>query len=170
MDCGNALVGQIKVCRYLIKNEGGDGRFVILPKSSWPATNFKTNVSSSSLNLYPFEVSPSIFELRKNDVFALEVVFKPPDTKKYTQDVVLACDNCTTTELKLVGNGELALVEYMSAEEQTNESTHLDETHIAIDDFKDVSSSKIIRFPALNPNVYTTKRFAIKNTTSSPID
>ena len=41
IECGQALVGQIKVCRYIIENTGGEGRFAILPKSSWPATNFK---------------------------------------------------------------------------------------------------------------------------------
>ena len=39
--CGQALVGQIKVCRFVIKNKGGDGRFVIFPKSSWPVSTFK---------------------------------------------------------------------------------------------------------------------------------
>ena len=41
---------------------------------------------------------------------------------------------------------------------------------LSIDDYKDISSSKIIRFPNLNPSVFTTKRFAIQNKTSTPID
>jgi len=56
--------------------------------------------------LPPFEIQPSIFELRKRDVFALEVVFKPSDTKTYEQDIIIACDNCTTIEFKLIGEGE----------------------------------------------------------------
>ena len=108
INCGQSLVGQIKVCRFLIQNEGGDGRFVIMAKSSWPISTFKTNVSSSLLNLYPFEIQPSIFELRKGDVFAIEIVFKPPDMKRYEQDIIIACDNCTTIEFKLTGEGELA--------------------------------------------------------------
>jgi hypothetical protein len=35
----------MKVCRFVIENSGGEGRFVILPKSSWPTTNFKVNFS-----------------------------------------------------------------------------------------------------------------------------
>ncbi len=154
-------MGQIKVCRFLIQNEGGDGRFVIMSKSSWPITTFKTNVSSSLLNLYPFEIQPSIFELHKGDVFAIEVVFKPPDVKSYEQDIIIACDNCTTIEFKLIGEGELAEVEYLPQED--DQSTVSQENIIAFDDFKDKLSSKIIRFPALNPSVYTRKRFAIKN-------
>jgi hypothetical protein len=168
IDCGKALVGQIKVCRYLIQNEGGDGRFVVLPKSSWPGSTFKTNVSSSNLSLPPFEIQPSIFELRKRDVFALEVVFKPSDTKHYEQDIIIACDNCTTIEFKLTGEGELAEIEYFQQEDDFHSS--LSENSILIDEYKDISSNKIIRFPALNPNVYTRKRFSVRNKSSSPID
>ena len=121
----------------------------------------KTNVSSSLLNLYPFEIQPSIFELRKGDVFAIEIVFKPPDVKHYEQDIIIACDNCTTIEFKLIGEGELAEIEYLPQEDDPANPSQ--ENIVAFDDFKDKLSSKIIRFPALNPSVYTRKRFAIKN-------
>ena len=65
--------------------------------------------------MYPFEIQPSIFELRKDDIFVLEVVFKPPDNKKYEQDIVIACDNCTTIEFKLIGEGKLAEIEYIDS-------------------------------------------------------
>lgn len=120
---------------------------------------FKTNVLSTTLNLYPFEIQPSIFELRKGDVFVFEVIFKPPDAKKYEQDIVIACDNCTTIEFKLIGEGKLAEIEYIDLPEDVQSSQNL----VAIDDFKDKLSNKIIRFPTLNPNVITRKRFTIKN-------
>lgn len=162
IDCGQALVGQIKVCRYLLQNEGGDGRFVILPKATWPGSTFKTNVSSANnLALYPFEIQPSIFEIHKGGVFALEIIFKPPDVRRYEQTIVITCDNCTTIEFQLVGEGELAEVEYVQQEEDLASS--LTESTMLIDEYKDIMSTKVIRFPSLNPNVYTRKRFAIKN-------
>ena len=122
----------------------------------------KTNVSSANnLALYPFEIQPSIFELHKGDVFALEIIFKPPDVKKYEQDIVITCDNCTTIEFKLVGEGELAQIEYIQQDEDM--ANVITESSVLIDEYKDILSNKIIRFPALNPNVYTRKRFAIKN-------
>jgi hypothetical protein len=117
--------------------------------------------AANNLALYPFEIQPSIFELHKGDVFALEVVFKPPDTKRYEQEIVITCDNCTTIEFKLVGEGELAEIEFIQQEEDLAES--YTESLVLIDEYKDILSNKIIRFPALNPNVYTRKRFAIKN-------
>ena len=168
VNCGHALVGQIKVCRFVVQNEGGDGRFVVFPKNAWPVATFKTNVSSTSLNMYPFEVQPSIFELHKGGVFMLEVVFKPPDMRKYEQEIVIACDNCTTVEFKLVGDGHLAEVEYLEIKEEAASIQALGElsqNQVAINDFKDKLSSKIIRFPTLNPNVFTRKRFQIRNKT-----
>lgn len=117
----------------------------------------KTNVVSTSLSLYPFEITPSIFELRKGEAFVLEVVFKPHDAKKYEQDIVIACDNCTTVEFKLIGEGELAQVEYVDVEASGMENL------VSVDEFKDVWSSKIIRFSNLNPNVFERKKFAIRN-------
>ena len=53
-DCGEALVGQMKVCRYIIENSGGEGRFVILPKSAWPTINFKVCNTNTFCNLFVF--------------------------------------------------------------------------------------------------------------------
>ncbi len=94
-------------------------------------------------------------------MFALEIIFKPPDVKKYEQDIVITCDNCTTIEFKLVGEGELAQIEYIQQDEDM--ASMITESSVLIDEYKDILSNKIIRFPALNPNVYTRKRFAIKN-------
>ncbi len=99
--------------------------------------------------------------MHKGDVFILEVIFKPPDTKKYEQDIIITCDNCTTIEFKLVGEGELAEVEYVQQDDDLNQQ--LNENILPIDDFKDRLSTRILRFPPLNPNVFTRKRFAIKN-------
>jgi hypothetical protein len=46
VNCGHALVGQIKVCRFVVQNEGGDGRFVVFPKNAWPAATFKVTLHS----------------------------------------------------------------------------------------------------------------------------
>lgn len=113
---------------------------------------------STSLNVHPFEIQPSIFELRKDDIFVLEVVFKPADCKKYEQEIVITCDNCTTIEFKLIGEGKLAQIEYVESQDSDN-----DQNLIAIDDFKDKISQKIIRFPTLNPRALTRKRFSLKN-------
>lgn len=91
----------------------------------------------------------------------MEVIFKPADVRRYEQDIVITCDNCTTIEFKLVGEGELAEIEYNELEDDVAEAA--EQSLIAIDDYKDRLSNKILRFPSLNPNVYTRKRFQIRN-------
>ena len=45
VDVGYCLVGGCHVTQLLVKNEGGPGRFCIMPSSAWPTTNFKVNSS-----------------------------------------------------------------------------------------------------------------------------
>jgi hypothetical protein len=167
-DCGESLVGQIKICRFVIQNSGGEGRFAILPKAAWPATNFKTNISSSTLNLNPFDIQPSIFEVHRGDSFVLEIIFKASDVKRYEQEVILTCDNGTCQEFKIVGEGQLAILEFLNADDQTRHD--LNQITALIDEIVDPKSDRVIRFPTLNPNVYTKKLISIQNKSSSPID
>ena len=41
MDVGYCLVGGCHVTQLVVKNEGGPGRFCIMPTAVWPTTNFK---------------------------------------------------------------------------------------------------------------------------------
>ena len=41
VDCGYWLVGGRKLCEFKVRNDGGEGRFAIVPAASWPAINFK---------------------------------------------------------------------------------------------------------------------------------
>ena len=41
LDVGYCLVGGCHVTQLVIKNEGGSGRFCIMPSTAWPTTNFK---------------------------------------------------------------------------------------------------------------------------------
>ena len=45
------LVGGCHVTQLLVKNEGGPGRFCIMPSSVWPTTNFKVSVLLSGWRL-----------------------------------------------------------------------------------------------------------------------
>ncbi len=41
VDCGYWLVGGRKICEFKVRNDGGEGRFAIVPAASWPSVNFK---------------------------------------------------------------------------------------------------------------------------------
>ncbi len=55
IDVGDCLIGGCKVSRISLRNEGGPGRFCMMSRSSWPATNFK--VSSRK----PLQISLMIY-------------------------------------------------------------------------------------------------------------
>ncbi|MGH0157500.1 UNVERIFIED_CONTAM: hypothetical protein FKN15_041591 [Acipenser sinensis] len=53
LDCGYCLVSGVKVVEFLCRNEGlSAGRFCIMPKSVWPATNFRVLFLPSSSDVF----------------------------------------------------------------------------------------------------------------------
>ena len=51
VDVGYCLVGGCHLTQLVVKNEGGPGRFCIMPSAVWPTTNFKVNLLLSSWRL-----------------------------------------------------------------------------------------------------------------------
>ncbi|KAK7508441.1 hypothetical protein BaRGS_00000007 [Batillaria attramentaria] len=63
LDVGYCLVRGFQVTQFAIRNEGGPGRFCIMPRALWPATNFKSVMTNGSVVVPPFELRPSTLEL-----------------------------------------------------------------------------------------------------------
>ncbi len=120
----------------------------------------KTNISSSALSIFPFEVQPSIFEIQENDTIVVEVVFKPTDTKLYEHVIVVVCDNCMSLEFQLSGQGEIPKIELVN---QSNATERSDLTVVAADEFRDLRCHEIIRFDDINPNVLSKQIFFLNN-------
>lgn len=41
LNVGQCLVGGCKITRLIVVNEGGPGRFCVMKRDQWPASNFK---------------------------------------------------------------------------------------------------------------------------------
>jgi hypothetical protein len=52
VDCGYWLVGGRKICEFKVRNDGGEGRFAIVPADSWPSINFKVSKEEKTIFLY----------------------------------------------------------------------------------------------------------------------
>ena len=96
--------------------------------------------------------------MQEGETLVVEVVFKPTELKSYQQDIIITCDNGTCHELKIVGEAQLPLLEIVDDENSIERSSLL-----FADEFKDQSSNKLVKFPILNPNVYTKKKIKIQN-------
>ncbi|XP_056008414.1 deleted in lung and esophageal cancer protein 1-like isoform X2 [Ostrea edulis] len=157
LDVGHCLVGGVHIGQFIVKNEGGSGRFCVMPRSSWPATNFKSVVTNGSVQIPPFDVRPSMLELMKGDTGVMEVVFAPHAIRKFTQEITIVCDNCQVKHFTLKGEAQKAEVELINVERGLSEALP--------GELSDVSAENLIRFDELNPFTYTDKTIVVKNIT-----
>ncbi|WAQ94358.1 DLEC1-like protein, partial [Mya arenaria] len=121
LDIGYCLVGGCQVTQYVVKNNGGHGRFCIVPSSAWPTTNFKSVVRNGHVPIPPFSIRPSVLELGPDQSGLIEIAFQPPAVKSYSVDMAMICDNCNVKHFTLQGQAERAGVELVSVERGTAE-------------------------------------------------
>ncbi|XP_061179869.1 deleted in lung and esophageal cancer protein 1-like isoform X2 [Saccostrea echinata] len=157
LDVGHCLVGGVHIGQFIVKNEGGSGRFCVIPRSSWPATNFKSVVTNGNVKIPPFDVRPSMLELMKGDTGMLEVVFAPHSVRSYSQEITIVCDNCHVKHFTLKGEAQKAEVELLSVERGLSA--------VLPGELSDVSAENLIRFDELNPFTYTDRSIVVKNKT-----
>nr|CAB3238197.1 deleted in lung and esophageal cancer protein 1 [Phallusia mammillata] len=159
IQCGFCLVGGVKATDLSIKNMGGNGRFCILRKTSWPASNFKTLVNPSCLDLGVFQIRPAVFEVLAGQTTALELIFSPGETDKYKEELVMVCDNCQVKEFTIQGEGQSAAVELVSVSDGGEEEPHVGEV-------VDLTADHLIRFPPLNPHSFYMRQIIVHNSTN----
>ncbi|CAF0870034.1 unnamed protein product [Didymodactylos carnosus] len=157
VDCGHWLVGGRKVCQFKVRNDGGEGRFALVPASLWPSVSFKSIVRNEMIQIPPFEIAPSTLELRSGDTFTLQVSFAPQIPGEFLEEFVMVCDNGEITRHKLRGISQTIQIQL---EEIEGGGTDIDEL-----EFRDISAQYSIRFIPINPFSYCQKKLTIKNAT-----
>uniref|UniRef100_H2ZNY1 Deleted in lung and esophageal cancer protein 1 Ig-like domain-containing protein n=1 Tax=Ciona savignyi TaxID=51511 RepID=H2ZNY1_CIOSA len=158
INCGFCLVGGVKVVDLPLKNVGGNGRFCIMKRTSWPAANFKTVVNPSCLDLGLFQIRPSVFEVLAGQVATLEILFSPHEDTSFKEELVIVCDNCQVKYVTIEGRGETAAVELVSVSNSEDED-------IVLGEMADITADHLVRFPPLNPHSYFMKQIIVHNST-----
>ncbi|WAQ94651.1 DLEC1-like protein [Mya arenaria] len=158
LDIGYCLVGGCQVTQYVVKNNGGHGRFCIVPSSAWPTTNFKSVVRNGHVPIPPFSIRPSVLELGPDQSGLIEIAFQPPAVKSYSVDMAMICDNCNVKHFTLQGQAERAGVELVSVERGTAEPVP--------GELFDATAQHHIKFDQLNPFTYTDRTTVVKNLTN----
>ncbi|XP_063421465.1 deleted in lung and esophageal cancer protein 1-like isoform X2 [Mytilus trossulus] len=175
LDVGYCLVGGYHVAQFIVKNHGGNGRFCVLNRNSWPAHNFKqinswvfghkkfgssksSVVTNGAVAMPPFNVRPSVVELMKGESGVIEVIFSPKSVRSFTQEMTLICDNCNVSHFMLQGESQKAGVELVSVERGTSDPVPGELT--------DNTAQHLIRFDDLNPFTYTDRAIIVKNPTN----
>ncbi|UJR33118.1 hypothetical protein I4U23_020575 [Adineta vaga] len=158
VDCGYWLAGGRKICEFKIRNDGGEGRFAIVPATSWPAINFKTVIRSDTVQLSPFELSPPTLELRPDDTFPLQIAFTPQTPGEFSEDFMMICDNGEVSRYKLKGTAQTIQVRLEEIEGGVLDLNELET--------RDISAQYSISFISITPFSYCQKKMIIKNLTN----
>ena len=66
IDCGHCLIGGQRVAEFKVKNEGGNGRFCIMPKERWPATNFRVGIDEVNKKTQPKQTNKQANKTKQN--------------------------------------------------------------------------------------------------------
>ncbi|XP_019622348.1 PREDICTED: deleted in lung and esophageal cancer protein 1-like [Branchiostoma belcheri] len=157
LDCGHCLVGGCRVVQFLCRNDGGPGRFCLMPKNLWPTANYRSISTPGRVELAPFEVRPAVFQLMPGEAILLEILFAPTSIKTFNQAVTMVCDNCQVKHFTVKGVGQTAGVEMMMV--AGGESEPLP------GEILDATARHLVRFDSVHPMTFAQRTMAIRNTT-----
>lgn len=102
LTCPVCLVGVHSSISFQCTNLGGPGRFRLFAAEDWPA-RARERAGSTSVDIQPFRVRPTAFELGKGDSVEMVVEYMPDTTGKATRDFVMVCDNCEVKQFTVEG-------------------------------------------------------------------
>ncbi|XP_078460182.1 deleted in lung and esophageal cancer protein 1-like [Lampetra planeri] len=157
LNVGPCLVGGGKVVEFLCHNAGpGGGRFCVMPRHRWPATNFRSVVSVGAVSLPPFEVQPVFFELLPGEATILEVTFSPTTLGTFTQEFTVVCDNCQVKHFTIAGEGQVAGVQLTWVEGGAAEP--------ALGELTDAMAHVLLRLGPLHPFGSASKQIVVQST------
>nr|XP_015209756.1 PREDICTED: LOW QUALITY PROTEIN: deleted in lung and esophageal cancer protein 1 [Lepisosteus oculatus] len=156
LDCGYCMVGGVKIVEFLCQNEGlSSGKFCIMPKTMWPAANFRSVSTASFVDQPPFGISPSLFELDPGQATVVEVTFFPLSPENVSQTFSIVCDNCQVKDITTKGTGQLIALQLVSVSEG--------EDRPALGELCDLTAEHFIRFATANPHSLCQKKLVIRN-------
>ncbi|TPX63365.1 hypothetical protein SpCBS45565_g06644 [Spizellomyces sp. 'palustris'] len=173
LDCGPSRASYENIRVWDFKNEGGPGRFLIVPDHTEvdPFTAFD-NLKESQLYAMashgPFAIFPSFFEVKNGDTGQIIVRYSPPDFEEEDKEEMgrhdkvvfkLICDNCQVSELPIVGLAQNPAIQVAGI--QLPDSGRVEGDAFSQSTDCDVS----LDFEAQNPHAKTTYLLTLRNRT-----
>jgi hypothetical protein len=102
VDVGNCFVNDRRTVSISCRNQGGEGRFIIVPDTEWPDAPDDVHTRPEVL-IPPFRIRPASFSLGSGEVTDLEVDFCPGEPGVVTRGFRLVCDNCSVHRYVISG-------------------------------------------------------------------
>lgn len=95
IDVGNTFVNDRRCVSVVCRNQGGEGRFLLVADSEWPDAPDDVHTRSSVRISPAFTVSPGSFALNTGEVCEVKVDFDPRNAGALSGGFRLVCDNCS---------------------------------------------------------------------------
>lgn len=122
------------------------------------------------MRLPPFEIRPTVLDLKPNDSSVVEIIFNPAATEDYSRELVIVSDNCQLKEVVVTGTSPGYFALYLLPDLGGGRSPQVElvsvEGNLAekvIGEVYDKSAQHLMEFQNLNPYTYVQRTITVKN-------
>ena len=159
IDVGNCYVNDLRSIIVPCKNQGGRGRFLLVPDYEWPEPPDDVH-QRDHVYMSPFKIQPAHWALEMGDSIDVKVDFAPGAEGRFQVGFRLVCDNCSVQEYSIIGVGLVPSLKLL----------RLDGEQI-VPPLADVLRPNVDQaFADLAPGAVTTRLVQLKNRTELPIE
>ena len=158
IDVGNCYVNDLRSVIIPCKNQGGRGRFLLVPDYEWPDPPDDVH-SRDHVFIAPFKIQPASWGLEMGESLDVRVDFAPGVAGPFRVGFRLVCDNCSVQEYSIVGMGLVPSLKLMRLDTEQILPPIADMLRPTVDQ----------AFADLAPGAVSTRVVALKNRTALPI-
>ncbi|RZC37459.1 uncharacterized protein BDFB_003375 [Asbolus verrucosus] len=105
IDCGTCLLGSYSIVTLIMQNVGQKGCFLVTTENEWvfnELNNSKARIRELTHGC--FSVFPAYFEIDKEGIGEIFVMFLPEKEGVFTEKIFIICDNNCHQEIELLGD------------------------------------------------------------------
>ena len=158
IDVGNCYVNDLRSVIIPCKNQGGRGRFLLIPDYEWPEPPEDVH-ERGHVNISPFKIQPARWELEMGDSIDVKVDFAPGFEGRFQVGFRLVCDNCSVQEYTIHGMGLVPSLKLLRLDAEQIMPPLADLLRPNVDQ----------AFADLAPGAVSTRIVVLKNRTALPI-
>nr|CAI5824907.1 unnamed protein product [Callosobruchus analis] len=104
IDCGSCLVSQFVLVSLLIQNDHSDAKFFIITEDDWHFQDIEYLTEELELCIGPFWIYPTHFEIRKNEIVEINLLYQPTTPGLHIERLFIICDNNSVQGVEIIGD------------------------------------------------------------------
>ncbi|VEN53979.1 unnamed protein product [Callosobruchus maculatus] len=104
IDCGSCLVSQFVLASLLIQNNCSDAKFFIITEDEWLFQDIEHLTDDLELCVGPFWIYPTHFQIRKNGIVEINLLYQPTTPGVHLERLFIICDNNSVQGVEIIGD------------------------------------------------------------------